>query len=180
MQFIVLDLEATCWQGYTPDWRQEVIEIGAFKVTSFGEAIDSFHLMVKPTEHPSLSAYCTELTGIAQQEVEHAPQFPQAKDRFMDWIALDIDDFHLCSWGSKDALILKEECEYHHIDTDWLEEFKDIKHHYHRLKRLNYKQGLVKTLDKEGIPYEGELHRALSDAENLCRLFSKYIDEWQF
>lgn len=180
MQYIIFDLEATCWQGFTPGWRQEVIEIGALKITPFGEADGKFHQMVKPTEHPGLSSFCKELTGISQEEIDPAGHFPEIVHKFRLWLDDSQEECLFSAWGHKDELILQAECAYHDIDDAWLEPYIDLKAQYHHLKKLKRKQGLLKTLDKEGMPFEGDHHRAMSDAENLSKLFVKYIDEWQF
>ena len=82
MNFIILDLEATCWQGNDMNRRQEIIELGAYRVNGYREWIDSFQKFVKPVEHPRLSAYCTELTGISQDQVTKARPFEEVYYQF--------------------------------------------------------------------------------------------------
>src|SRR5690349_9056901 len=86
MNFIILDLEATCWQGNAMDRRQEVIELAAYHVNGYGEWGEHFNAFVKPLDHPRLSAYCTELTGITQEMVDKARRFDVVIQRFQDWL----------------------------------------------------------------------------------------------
>ena len=43
--------------------------------TSSGEIESEFHHYVQPQEQPTLSAFCTELTGITQVRVARAGEF---------------------------------------------------------------------------------------------------------
>jgi 3'-5' exoribonuclease 1 len=52
MIFIIFDLEATCWKDTFVPHRQEVIEVGAYSVNSFGEFLDTFQKFVKPVKSP--------------------------------------------------------------------------------------------------------------------------------
>ena len=67
-----LDFECTCEPGW--DYIHEIIE---FPVVLFDtrtrEITDSFHSYVRPTENATLSAFCTDLTGIEQATVDAAP-----------------------------------------------------------------------------------------------------------
>ena len=51
MNYIILDLEATCWQGNAMDRNPEIIEIGAYRVNGYREWIDKFQSFVRPVEH---------------------------------------------------------------------------------------------------------------------------------
>lgn len=65
---LVLDFEATCGtKGYEPK-PQEIIEFPcALLNVKRGFQVEAiFHEYVRPTHHPLLSTFCTELTGITQ------------------------------------------------------------------------------------------------------------------
>ncbi|KAJ6455799.1 ribonuclease H-like domain-containing protein, partial [Mycena sanguinolenta] len=83
--FLVLDVEATCERGSGFDYANEIIEFPVclmrWKDRDGGKAsqlevIAEFHSFVKPSWRPSLSKFCTELTGINQDQVDAAPDFP--------------------------------------------------------------------------------------------------------
>ncbi|HHH54067.1 MAG TPA: 3'-5' exonuclease, partial [Bacteroidetes bacterium] len=63
MNYIVLDLEATCWMGKPPKGINEVIEIGAVKIDGYGKVKDYFSKLIKPSINPRLSGFCKKLTG---------------------------------------------------------------------------------------------------------------------
>jgi len=180
MNFIIFDLEATCWDGSPKDKPQEIIEIGALKINRYGELEGTYSQLVRPILYPVLSVYCRELTHIDQIEVNRASTFPTVIDDFLDWAEVDYEEYLLCSWGGKDKTMLKHDCSLHHLDTDWVENHINIKRQYHEMKRLHRPRGLKKTVVAEGFEFTGEQHRALTDAENLAKVFLKYLDLWQF
>ena len=177
MDFIVLDLETTCWDGNPPTDIREIIEIAAFRLDRFGEINDRFHALVKPTFYPILSPYCRHLTGIDQEEINRATSFPKVFSKFIEFVE-DSPDYRLCAWGSMDQKILKHECSHHDIYFEGLDHYIDIKQEYHEINRSKQKYGLMKSLRREGIEFEGDHHRAEPDAYNLAKLISRYIDQW--
>eukprot|EP01083_Nonionella_stella_P155176 500978_1 len=69
---VVLDFEATCDEPHNV-YPQEVIEWPAMIIDTQNRSILSnhFHFYVKPTVHPRLTTFCTNLTGITQPMVDH-------------------------------------------------------------------------------------------------------------
>uniref|UniRef100_A0AAY4B759 Exonuclease domain-containing protein n=1 Tax=Denticeps clupeoides TaxID=299321 RepID=A0AAY4B759_9TELE len=54
--------------------------------TSTGRVESEFHAYVQPQEHPVLSEFCTELTGITQSQVEAGVPLPICLARFGRWV----------------------------------------------------------------------------------------------
>jgi len=179
VNFIIYDLEATCWRGRPPHGANEIIEIGAYKLNEYGESLESFSQFVKPYVNPRLSYFCTELTSITQEQVDRSKHFPHIIQDFMDWINLE-EDYILCSWGKFDIQMIINDCNLHKLELEWLSHFTDLKQQYHRIKNIDKYTGLKSTLKREGFEFEGVHHRAISDAMNLCKIFVKYIDEWEY
>ena len=179
MNYIVYDVEATCWQGNN-NRQQEIIEIGAIKLNGYGEIQSSFNSFVRPILNPRLSSFCTELTSITQVDVNRAAKFPDVVEEFMEWIGVDEEDYLLCSWGMFDREIMVDDCILHDIDEDWVYDHIDVKKQYQEIKRLRQARGLRRVVEKEGFEFTGEQHRAIDDAKNLTKVFMKYIDEWMF
>ncbi|PIO34073.1 hypothetical protein AB205_0202610 [Aquarana catesbeiana] len=57
-----------------------------FFTTTLGEIESEFHTYVQPQEHPILSEFCTELTGIKQQQVEDGVPLKICLSQFSNWI----------------------------------------------------------------------------------------------
>jgi 3'-5' exoribonuclease 1 len=178
--FVVFDLEATCWEGKPPAMIQETLEVGAYKIDSYGEVKGSFSRLIKPVLHPQLSFFCQQLTGIDQADVNRAGLFPAVIEDFQEWIDIYDEDYLLCSWGGFDKRILQQDCKLHRMEEEWLEPHINLKQQYAGLKRLRSPWGLRKAVEREGFEFEDEHHRAMDDAHNLAKLFAKYLDMWQY
>lgn len=180
LNFIVFDLEATCWRGPVPKGHHEVIEIGALKMDFTGEVVGYFSRFVKPDINPLLSPFCKSLTGITQEEIDQAASFKLVIQDFIDWSNVDDDHSYLISWGENDYHYLMNDCRWHNIDSSWVQKHVDLRKHFKQLKRLNNYVSLKKAMAMENIEFTGNRHRALDDAINLGKIFQKYIDEWTF
>jgi inhibitor of KinA sporulation pathway (predicted exonuclease) len=90
--YIIYDLEATCWEHPPPGFVQEIIEIGAFRINAFGEVRGRFNRFVKPVVHPTLSPFCKDLTSIRQEDVNRARKFPEVIEEFMEWLLQEKHD----------------------------------------------------------------------------------------
>lgn len=178
MNFIIFDLEATCWRGRPPKGITEIIEIGAVKVDRSGDVVDTFSEFVKPMVNPHLSGFCKSLTNISQEEVDGAEYFDRVVSRFKEWGEVYDDEYLLCSWGHDDSLLLRNDCRLHKIEEHWVNEFVDLKKSYRNLKQLKHASGLKSTVKKEGFEFTGIHHRAISDAENLAKVFIKHLEDW--
>lgn len=159
---------------------QEIIEIGALLISPYGEVEDVFNRFVRPVLHPYLSPFCRELTSINQSDVERAATFPTVIEAFQDWAGVFEEDYLLCSWGSFDKLLLIQDCHLHHLEADWVDPHINLKEQYKEIKRLNRSRGLKSVVTSEGFEFTGTHHRAIDDAENLAKVFTKYLDEWRF
>ena len=75
--FLVLDFEATCDDGSRLK-PQEIIEFPVLKVNARTLKTEAeFHTYVRPTFHPVLTAFCTELTGQLMTHVQVRKSFKE-------------------------------------------------------------------------------------------------------
>lgn len=178
MDFILYDLEATCWPENTPGVTQEIIEIGAYKIDRYGQHVSNFQRMVKPILYPNLSPYCRNLTGIRQEEIDQAKRFPQVLRLFEDWL-WESEDYVMISWGANDPEYFAQDIRLHQLEAlSFGSGHFNLKQMYKEIFRLPVKLGLNAALRREGIEAEGNAHRALDDARNLTSLFLRHIDIW--
>lgn len=179
MHYIIYDLEATCWKDGLDGRTQEVIEIGALKYDESGTLDSRFESFIRPVVHTQLSSFCTQLTGITQIDVNQAEEFPIVIDEFIEWTGWDDgQEYLLCSWGNFDKKIFQKNCRLHDIETDWVEAHISLKHQYQDLHGLRQRIGLKRAIEREGFVFEGAQHRAIYDAENLAKIFVKYLNLW--
>ena len=87
--FCVLDFEATCvaQSRSASGFQPEVIEFPSVLLEARTMcAVDEFQTYVRPVINPTVSAFCTELTGIQQHWVDTAPPFVDALSQHTAWL----------------------------------------------------------------------------------------------
>jgi len=180
MNYIIYDLEATCWQGRPPGYVSEIIEIGAIRINGYGEVTGEYNRFIKPILNPTLSAFCKELTSIEQEFIDRSKTYPQVIEEFQDWCGIHEGDYLLCSWGNFDRKMLIQDCELHKLESEWAETHINLKSQYKEIKGLRKYYGLKRAVEKEGFEFTGTHHRGIDDAANLAKIFRKHFDEWSY
>jgi len=175
--FILIDLEATCWEGAQSVKDMEIIEIGAVVTNASGDILSSYNSFIKPVIKPTLSEFCTKLTGISQQDVDSAPAFKDAVTAFDDWFKQANPDFW-ASWGKYDfdqfqQEVSRLEAAPRFIDTPHL----NLKRPWRKTTQ-HKSQALRAALDFHNLVFQGQPHRALDDVKNIARLV-RYISPEQ-
>uniref|UniRef100_A0A4W4GU74 ERI1 exoribonuclease 2 n=1 Tax=Electrophorus electricus TaxID=8005 RepID=A0A4W4GU74_ELEEL len=191
---IVIDFESTCWREKN-NYGQEIIEFPAVLMnTTSGEIESEFHSYVQPQEHPVLSAFCTELTGITQTQVEAGVPLRICLSRFVRWLHQlqhekgmvfvtdskhSVPSAHLCAfvtWSDWDlGVCLLYECKRKQINkpgvlNSWIDLRATYKGFYSRKPK-----GLNGALQDLGIEFSGREHSGLDDARNTARLAWRMI-----
>ncbi len=181
MNYIIYDLEATCWDDGSADKEMEIIEIGAYRINDFGEVRGKFSRFVRPVLNPTLSEFCLGLTGIRQVEVNRADTFPTVIEEFKQWAHVDDldEDYVLCSWGGFDRKMFIKDCNLHRLESEWALQHINLKEQYSQLGRLHRGLGLQAALKREGLQFVGQPHRAIADAENTVAIFLKHFGIWR-
>ena len=181
-QYIIYDLEATCWENEKNSNRiNEVIEIGAVKLDEGLNQTGTFQTFVKPTKNPALSDFCTGLTGIKQRDVDAAPYFTEAVYNFECWVYGGGADSILVSWGLYDKIQLLSESYIKHYYGKIVHILKNrhrnLKKYFAKIRGVK-RCGLEEALKILGIPFGGTHHRAIDDAINTSEIFKTVFDEW--
>lgn len=194
----VLDFEATCWHATDPNNKlpHEIIE---FSLVLFDIAKNSviaeFQQYVQPTERPVLSEFCTELTGITQNQVAQGVTIIQCLDLFKPWFMSTVQRFNIVvssdpfsrtnlkkgvfvTWSNWDlGVCLPRECNRKRIIMPEIFRCKvDLRALY-----INHYQtrpkGLDGALNSLGMLFVGKQHSGLSDARNTAYLAGKMIKD---
>ena len=174
MHYVIIDLEATCWETGQRLDRMEIIEIGAVLLeSSCGPVLRTFAAFVRPVESPVLSDFCRQLTSIQQADVDAAESFPRVLSRLLQWIGPEI--YALCSWGAYDLGQLRVDCARHGIALPTpFERHINLKQQY-SLWRGVRPTGMKGALRREGIALEGTHHRGADDAQNIAKLAMRIL-----
>jgi inhibitor of KinA sporulation pathway (predicted exonuclease) len=172
----VIDVEATCWERNPPPGQvNEIIEIGLCAVDlETRERVERDRIMVKPARS-EVSAFCTELTGITQEEADAGITFREA-------CALLISRHHSdsrpwASWGDYDRKQFERQCggvryPFGSAHTNAKQRFAEA----YGIRR----QGMAGALQSAGLPLEGRHHNGADDAWNIAALILHLAaqDEW--
>jgi inhibitor of KinA sporulation pathway (predicted exonuclease) len=165
--YLVVDLEATCDRTGFPVEQSEIVEIGAVLVDPGTLApAGEFQTFVRPLLHPTLTAFCTELTSIRQQDVDTAPMFPEAIAALTAWLPGPV---LLASWGAYDRNQLSRDRHRHGIRLPFGKGHLNIKAAF--AERAGRRpMGMAQALQLCGLPLEGTHHRGIDDARNIAKL----------
>ena len=174
-KIVVIDIEATCWQNHKiPDGEQnEIIEIGVCLLDADTlEISDQRSLFVKP-EKSQVSAFCTELTGITQQQLDEQAMAFSAACSILE------RDYNTrnrlwSSWGSYDRHIFTRQCKERQVRYPFSRKHCNIK----RVVKDTMKQRmpLAPMLELTGLGVVGRQHSGADDAYNTARLLAYLIN----
>ncbi|KAM4697751.1 ERI1 exoribonuclease 2 [Rhinophrynus dorsalis] len=192
---IIIDFESTCWKD-AKHYGQEIIEFPAVLLnTSNGEIESEFHTYVQPQEHPILSDFCTELTGIKQQQVDEGVPLKICLYQFTSWIQKiqkeksivflstmptpPTSTHKMCgfvTWSDWDlGVCLLYECKRKQLKKpDILNSWIDLRVTY-KLFYSRKPKGLNGALQDLGIEFSGREHSGLDDSRNTARLAWRMI-----
>ncbi|KAJ3150514.1 3'-5' exoribonuclease 1 [Geranomyces michiganensis] len=187
--YLVLDVEATCIEtpsgvpfkfGYYPNEIIEfpVVVIDARTLTNAGV----FHSYVRPTVNPTLSDFCKNLTGITQETVDAADDFPTVLARFERWMAQFstypfANAVFVCDGAFDVRDFLRKQCQHSVINRPpYAIRFVDLRRLYvdfYQRTRTN----LAGMLSGLGMEFDGREHCGLDDATNIARIVVRMMKD---
>jgi 3'-5' exoribonuclease 1 len=169
MRYIIVDLEATCWENVRDFDRMETIEIGAVELPAADSPpVREFSRFIHPVAEPQLSDFCQRLTTIRQRDVDRADYFWTVFPEFVEWIGEE--PFILCSWGGYDLTQFRIDCRRHRLEFPvTFERHLNLKKEFARLLSVKV-CGMERALAHAGLPLQGTHHRGIDDARNIARL----------
>ena len=169
--FLVLDLEATCSDKKQISRQEmEIIEIGAVMVEAENlTTIDEFQTFIKPVRNPLLTDFCKQLTSITQAQVDNAPNYTEAIDKFKQWL-YQYSNYIFGSWGNYDRKQIEQDCQFHRISYPIASEHINLKKLFSSNQKLNRRYGMAEALKLVRIELQGTHHRGIDDAKNITKL----------
>lgn len=157
---LVVDVEATCWDGPPPEGMvSEIIEIGLCELApATGERGARRSIMVRP-ERSTVSPFCTELTTITPRMAAAGVSFGEACDvlrgqyraRQRVW----------ASWGEYDRAQFTRQCEATGTAYPFGNRHLNVKTLFSLAHGLDRELGMAGALAHAGRPLEGTLPQAL-------------------
>ncbi|MGW1105155.1 exonuclease domain-containing protein [Streptomyces sp. NPDC002540] len=178
----VIDIEATCWDGQPPPGAvSEIIEIGLTVVdlrTADGVSpartelrargrVARHRILVRPARS-TVSAFCTELTGLTQAEVDTGVSFAEAcrllaaehESGTRPW----------ASWGDYDRNQFTRQCQATGTRYPFGHRHTNAKLPFTSAHGLRKRPGMAQALKVAGLPLEGRHHSGADDAWNIAAL----------
>lgn len=169
-KIVVVDIEATCWEGEVPKGMEsDIIEVGICLLdVHTGEIEDNRGILVKP-ERSQISSFCTELTTITPEMVE------QEGVPFQEALRILRKEFQTQSrcWASFGAYDLKQfqrQCAAMGRGYPFGPSHINVKTTFALKKKLSHEQGMAGALKMLEIPLEGTHHRGIDDAKNIAKI----------
>jgi ERI1 exoribonuclease 3 len=171
--FLILDFEATCDKDVQLS-PQEIIEFPVLKINSRTfETKATFHHYVQPDVHKQLSVFCTELTGIIQEQIDDQPNLQQTLQMFDQWM----DEQGLLSPDSRSIFVtcgdwdlqtmLQSQCRYLNIQTPaYFRRWINIKKPFCDVTGT-YPKGMMQMLKMLQLSHVGKHHSGIDDCRNI-------------
>ncbi|MET7455747.1 3'-5' exonuclease [Streptomyces sp. NPDC005574] len=165
----VVDVEATCWAGSPPRGQTgEIIEIGLTVVDlAAGERLARHRVLVRPARS-RVSAFCTELTGLTQDEVEGGLSFAEACRLLAAGHDAGIRPW--ASWGDYDRDQFTRQCRAAGVPYPFGRFHTNAKAVFTGAYGLRKRPGMAQALRLAELPLEGRHHRGEDDAWNIAAL----------
>lgn len=174
---LVIDLEATCWEGRPPlGQTNEIIEIGICVMNATTGAISNNQgILVKP-EYSKVSPFCTELTTITQQMLD--------QDGILLEDAFDIlrnefqaENFTWASFGNYDLNMMRSQAQKFKLDYPLSYDHINVKTLFAQLHPIRKSVGMDRALRELRIPLEGTHHRGVDDVKNIAKILHWCLQE---
>jgi len=186
--YAVLDFECTCERN-SRSFQHEIIEFPVVFLNARTLQVEfEFRRFVRPTEKPSLSTFCTELTGIKQESVDKADT--------LDKVLLEFDiflrdrglvysknaawepgrSFVIVTDGPSDvSSFLQRECHRKELPLQkYWDQFVDVRQMF--AAGFNVRRcGVRAMLEQCGLEFQGREHSGIDDARNIARIVSEMI-----
>lgn len=179
---LIIDLEATCDLGAPNntynDYPHEIIEFPILLYdTRAHRCVAVFHAYCQPTKQPTLSEFCTELTGISQATVDGAQPFEDVLQNIEKWLFTrhELSNYCcaiVCDCDSDMGKFMRIQCGLSRINfppwvTSWINLTKAFSNFY---KVQGYRLSLHSMLEELNLSFYGKAHSGLDDAINIMRI----------
>jgi len=171
---LVIDLEATCWQGDPPPGMQsEVIEVGIAELDTRALEITRAEAIFVRPQHSEVSPFCTRLTSIAPEHVADAPTFPEVAERLREeYRSLERP---WASWGDYDRLMFERMTELHDCPHAVSGRHLNAKTLYALTRGQVREIGLARAVANLNLPFEGRPHRGVDDARAIATVLQTLL-----
>jgi inhibitor of KinA sporulation pathway (predicted exonuclease) len=176
MQLLIVDIEATCWEGDPPpEQESEIIEIGICPLSlENGEVGSKRSILVRP-QRSTLSEFCTTLTTLTQAQVDEGVLFDQACQTLCD--EFDSKNTAWASWGEFDRKMFTAQCRSFQVEYPFSSQHLNVKKLFRKVFREKKPLGMAQALARVQLPLTGTHHRGDDDAYNIARIAAVILQQ---
>lgn len=183
MTYIVLDLE---WNGTyckkIGGYFNEIIEIGAVRLSPSGETEDRFDAIIRPVVSRKLTPLVSNLTGFTDDDVSKGIPFTQAMSQLKRFAGKDA---LVMTWSNTDLTVFMENCRYFYQrdDIDFMGAYVDLQSYAQTRLHLGTEQqvALSKFAEMLGLNNDAvELHHAIDDSLVAAQVFRRVYEPASF
>jgi inhibitor of KinA sporulation pathway (predicted exonuclease) len=171
---LVVDLEATCWDGPPPKGEEsEIIEIGICPLeVGSGQRLERRSLLIRP-ERSRVSPFCTQLTTLTQADVDAGISFEEAceilrkeyRSRDRVW----------ASFGDYDRNQVQSQCQSFSVGYPFGSRHLNVKTLFALVHALPHEIGMAEALRHLGHEMDGTHHRGHDDAWNIAGILAELL-----
>ncbi|HWE60816.1 MAG TPA: 3'-5' exonuclease [Chloroflexota bacterium] len=173
-RIVVVDVEATCWDGTPPVGQEsEIIEIGVctLDVASL-ERAERRGILVRP-QRSTVSPFCTQLTTLTQDQVAAGVSFAEACALLVD--VYRTRDRLWASYGDYDRRQFERQCHATGTPYPFGSGHLNVKTLFAIMRGLQREVGMDEALRLLGLPLEGTHHRGGDDVWNIAALLATLL-----
>ncbi len=172
---IVFDTELTCWNEREKTYKsREIISLGACILDLNTKEIENkFHKICK-AQRSQVSEYCTNLTGITQEQVDKGMDFEEMCKLIIK--EFKSKSYPCAAWGEDDNA-LAYECRSKDCKYPFSGQFINISLLYSVLMSKPINNGLEKSLVENGLSFVGEKHDPYWDAYNAAVILKLLVEK---
>jgi inhibitor of KinA sporulation pathway (predicted exonuclease) len=169
---IYIDVEMSCWGGPPPPgFKQEIIEIGVVEMDLLTLQITRERSRFIRPRQWEISSKCTDLTGITEDDIQHARPFLEVLDSLTAEFAPS--KALCCTWGD-DAELIAAAYQSHGLKTP-LRNLLNLAQLFKGLFLLTQIASLGRAIAMLGMEFDGVPHGALVDARNTAKVHAAVI-----
>lgn len=181
MNYIIMDLE---WNNTyckkKKGFMNEIIEIGAVKLSSDLKVVDTFSVFIKAQLGKKLHARVKELTNITNDDISSGTPFSQAMAKFRKWVGNE--ENIILTWGDTDIRVMIENFRYFNGISfiPFLSNYVNLQKYAQAFMNISKAEqiGLAAAAEKLGLsPERYTLHRALDDSRLTADLFKRIFNK---
>ena len=177
MQFVVMDLEwNNTYAKKANGYINEIIEIGAVKLDSDIETVDTFSCIIRSQIGKKLRGSVKKLTHLTNDDISSGMPFTKAFSMFRKW--LGNEETVILTWGDGDVRVLLDNFKYlNGIKViPFLDKYCDLQRCFQKFNKSGKGQqtGLLTAAEILGIdPGMYIHHRALGDSMMTAEILKK-------